>query len=55
MKQAVRELKNLYGKETIDSDEGRVGACSDSSDSEGIDELAKQSAFMSSGAAADQN
>lgn len=44
MKQAVNDLKNLYGKETIDSDEGRVGEAD--SDSEGIDELAKQSAFL---------
>lgn len=49
MKQAVEDLKNLYGKETIDSDEGRIGQDSDS-DSEGLDELQKQSAFMKAGA-----
>ena len=38
MKQAVDDLKNLYGKETIDSDEGRV--VEGDSDSEGIDLLA---------------
>ena len=50
MKQAVKDLKNLYGRETIDSDEGRQGGSESDSDSEGLDELQKQSAFMKQGA-----
>ena len=47
MKQAVQDLKDLYGRETIDSDQGRIGASD--SDSEGTDILTQQSAFMKAG------
>lgn len=50
MKQAVQDLKDLYGRETIDSDQGPMGAPSDS-DSEGTDILTQQSAFMKAGQA----